>query len=70
MTLPIFWVSPFVIARLTKSAEAISWDMRLPRTLQVLAMTKSQVPDESGSYKNLEKRGVLYEIMRGEDYNQ
>jgi hypothetical protein len=32
--------------------------MRLPRTFQVLAMTKSEVPDESGNYKNLE---VKYE---------
>jgi hypothetical protein len=28
--------------------------MRLPRTFQVLAMTKTEVPDESGNYKNLE----------------
>jgi hypothetical protein len=30
----------------------------------VLATTKSQVPDESGNYKNLKKEMVLYEIMR------
>jgi len=28
--------------------------MRLLRTVQVLAMTKSREPDESGNYKNLE----------------
>jgi hypothetical protein len=28
--------------------------MRLPRTFQVLAMTKSEMPDESGDYKKLE----------------
>jgi hypothetical protein len=28
--------------------------MRLPRTLHVLARTKSEVPVESGDYKNLE----------------
>jgi len=55
---------PFVIARLVPSearelAEAISWrGRRLPRTFQVLAMTKNEVPDESGNYKNLE---VKYE---------
>jgi len=32
--------------------------MRLPRTFQVLAMTKSEVLDESSNYKNLE---VKYE---------
>jgi len=31
--------------------------MRLPRTFQVLAMTKSEVPDKSGNYKNLEVKG-------------
>jgi len=31
--------------------------MKLPRTFQVLAMTKSQVPDKSGNYKNLEVKG-------------
>jgi hypothetical protein len=29
-----------------------------------LAMTKSEKPDESGNYKNLEKERVLYQIMR------
>jgi hypothetical protein len=29
-----------------------------------LAMAKSEVPDESGNYKNLERGRVLYEIMR------
>jgi len=28
--------------------------MRLPRTFQVLTMTKSEVPDEAGNYKNME----------------
>jgi hypothetical protein len=28
--------------------------MRLPRTFHLDAMTKSEVPDESGNYKNLE----------------
>jgi hypothetical protein len=27
-------------------------------------MTRSEKPDESGNYKNLEKGRVLYEIMR------
>jgi hypothetical protein len=40
----------------------VEW--RLPRTFQVLAMTKSEETDESGDYKNLEKGRVLYEIMR------
>jgi hypothetical protein len=31
--------------------------MRLPRTFRVLAMTKSEVPDESGNYKNVEVKG-------------
>jgi hypothetical protein len=30
--------------------------MRLPRTFQVLAMTKSGKPDESGNYKNWGRR--------------
>jgi len=29
-------------------------EMRLPRTLQVLAMTKSEMLDESSNYENLE----------------
>ena len=46
--------------------------MRLPRTFQVLAMTKRALcrsaelttkPDESGDYKNPERDRVLYEIM-------
>jgi hypothetical protein len=28
-------------------------DMRLPRTFQVLAMTKTEEPDESGNYKKV-----------------
>jgi hypothetical protein len=44
---PIYWGSAFVFARLGKPTEAISGDMRLPRTFQVLAMTESEVPDES-----------------------
>jgi hypothetical protein len=41
----IYWVSAFVFARLGKPAEAISGDMRLSHTFQVLAMTRSEVPD-------------------------
>jgi hypothetical protein len=69
----IYWAAFFVIARLPKSAEAISGrGMRLPHTFQVLAMTKRALcrsaelttkPDESGDYKNPERDRVLYEIM-------
>ena len=39
---PIYWAASFVIARLPKAAEAISWrGMRLPRTFQVLACMKT-----------------------------
>jgi hypothetical protein len=31
-------------------------DMRLPRAFQVVAMTKNEVPDESGNYKNFVRR--------------
>ena len=42
-----------------RSDEAISWrGMRLPRTFQVLAMTKSEALDESSNYKDQE---VKYE---------
>jgi hypothetical protein len=49
----------FVIARLLKAAEAISWrGMRLPSTFQVLAMTGESSLISQADYTNL---GVKYE---------
>jgi hypothetical protein len=53
----------FVIARLIPSetgelAEAIPWGMRLPRTLQMPAMTRSGRPDESDNYESLEVKAL------------